>query len=223
MYQHSKNYILTFVYVLFFIPFLAHAAPFTDFPPDQIDSGLHPKPKEEPRPRTDFSESTSITPTNSPLPKEFNSTGEIPIIPTRKLSQEAIFFTAGMWVGSVVDNSMSNSITYLRIGKSVYDIADTATEYTLDLSTSGNFGWSAGYKFLQDLGKFYEPYMKVAVGAFYSGGQIPATLIDWQRYQLRGEIGCEDLFNRSRSLRTELGFSWSGFGAAVYLGASYAF
>lgn len=195
------------------------AAPSTDFPPDPIDSGLHPRPKEPTTPRTDLMESTQITTT----PGMVTTNGDTPLIPTRKLTDEAVFLVTGLWRGSVVDNGLNDNIAYFRIGKSVYDGPTLANEYTLDLSTSGNFGWSAGYKFLQDLGKNYEPYLKVALGALYASNERLGTFINWERYQLRGEIGCDDLFQMQRSLRAELGVSWSGYGMGLYGGLAYAF
>jgi len=223
MSQHSKNYILTLVCVLFFASPKVHAAPSTDVPPDQIDSGLHPREGQEKSTETDFSHSIQITPVESEHPFKIKDNDDPPIIATRKLTDEATFVSLGIWMGSVIDNSLNDSITYIRIGESVYRTPQTGYEWTIDLASSGNAGWSTGYKFLEDLGKNYEPYMKVAIGALYSASEGIGTVINWQRYQLRGEIGCEDLFERNRRYRAELGASWSGFGVGVYVGTSLAF
>jgi len=223
MAQHSKNYILTLVCILFFMPLLAHGAPSTDFPPDHIDSGLHPREQDKENTSADFLESTRITPQSGKIENIPALSQEMPIIATRKLSHDAIFVGTGVWLGSIVDNTQNDTINYFRIGKSVYDSAKLAEEYTLDLTSTGYFGWSTGYKFIQDIGQHYEPYLKIAMAALYSSNEKIGTFINWERYQIRGEVGCEDLFERGRSLRAELGFSWSGFGGALYVGGNYAF
>jgi hypothetical protein len=219
MSQHRKKHIVTLVCALIFLlgTSFAFAAPSADFPPDPIDP--HPRPRENDSPPADFHESTRIT----PAPGFSDPSEESPVIATRRLAQEATFISLGIWEGSVVDQGLNDNLVYVRIGKSIYDQPSIATEFTFDMTTQGYFGWSTGYKFLQDLGRNYEPYLKGAIAALYATNEGLGTFITWQRYQIRGEIGCDDLFEMGRSLRGELGLSWSGYGIGVYGGLGYAF
>ncbi len=175
-----------------------------------------------------FSSLTSGAPTtnSSPDPILAKGTNQSPgesIIPTRKLGDQAFFVASGLWAGVITHSLPSNLVVYLRFGKSLYEEFDKASEYTFEVINSGGFGGSVGYKYLQDIGFQNEPFFKVAMGAIYQNSQLPVAFVNWRNYQLRGEIGFDDLFSLSRRLRGELGFSLSGAGGSIYIGGSLAF
>jgi len=190
---HRKNHILTLVLTTLLWGSTAIAAPDSTMEPEQLDTGLIERPNEE------------------------------PIIPTRKLVKEATTSGGGVWLGSVSAIDANDSLLYFKLSQNYYDPAERASEYSLYIISNGQIGWSAGLKWLQDLGYRNEPYFKIAIAALYQPSENIGTIINWKRYQIIWELGFDDLFKRNRSLRAEIGIAGSGLGVSYYIGGSYAF
>lgn len=195
---HRKSAILTLSVILGLGGMNAWAIPNTDIPPDPINASPQGR---------------------DPDIKEYDS----PILQTRRLSKYAQALGAGAWIGSLAANGSSDSVSYFRYEQTYYDRAMFAHEYSLMFTSNSMIGFNAGFKKLIELNSHYEPYMKIAAGALYQPSESFATLINFQRYQLTGEIGLEDLLRCRRSLRIEVGVTWSSQGLSEFAGMLYAY
>jgi hypothetical protein len=126
-------------------------------------------------------------------------------------------------VGDYTTPTSADILFYYQIGRSWYEGAQFASELSFEGTSNGLFGFTYGYKWLQQLGEWNEPFLKVAVGGLFNPTESFATFVNWKRYQLRFGAGFDDLFHLARQLRLEAGFNWSGYGISVYGGFNYAF
>ncbi|GIL18459.1 MAG: hypothetical protein BroJett040_22100 [Oligoflexia bacterium] len=216
---HSLFHFLTLVLVLG-ISSAGFSAPESSFIPEAAD----PKKVLIPNDQISTENTTpldSTQPSQTAPPPEGKSEG--PLVATRRAALQTHTITLGYWSGPLTAFDEYEHQYYAGYVGSFYRDAQLAQELTLEGTQSGLLGWSAGFKWIQDLGRNYEPFYKVALGALYKPGEGIGTLINWNRYQVRASVGVEDLFRFRRHFRGELGGTWSGLGLTYFVNLGYAF
>lgn len=217
---HSLFHFLTLVLVLT-VNSISLSAPETSFTPTSAD------PKKVLTPQEPQAHHENVTPLDSAQPTQTlpppPGKDEGPLVPTRRAALQTHTIALGYWAGPLTTFDEDQYQSYLSYIGSFYHSAQLAQEISIEGTQTGLLGWSAGYKWIQDLGRNYEPFYKFSLGALYSPSEGIGTLINWNRYQVRVSVGLEDLFKLKRHFRSELGGTWSGLGLTYYVNVGYAY
>jgi hypothetical protein len=222
MKHHRKNNFLTLVLTILLcqgISRTSSSAPLTNAPPKDIQAKDSLNPRDTSATEKEIKDSVQVTPTKPPP----EGLGDDPLIPVRNLAKAASTIGGGVLVGTYLDPTRSDIWLYSQMGRSWYEEAQMASEVSFEATMNGFFGFTYGYKWLQQLGEWNEPFFKLAVGGLFNPGENFATFINWKRYQVRFAAGFDDLFHAGRQLRLEAGMNWSGYGISIYSGFNYAF
>ena len=191
MRQHRKNHFLTLVLTallgILYSPY-SYSLPDSAQTPKTISTSPVLKKKEIEKTTPDIQDSLSITPTEAPPPE----LGEDPLLPSRRLAKYASTLGTGLWVGSLSRFESTEGVLLFSTGVSHYEEAQFAKEWSFEFTSNSMFGFSYGYKWLQNLRQYYEPFYKVSLGGLFMPSENFGTFINWKRYQIRGSIGLDD-------------------------------
>jgi len=158
-----------------------------------------------------------------PIDTHPNTVPNEPLYQTRQFKPVELAIGAGLWQAPLTTANTTDTQTYLHLERSQFFGSSLAQEWTATITSNSLLGWNWGWKKLLALGEAQEPYVAIRLGALYQPSESFATLINWQRYQILGEVGFADLFRRRRQWRLEIGVSWSAIGAGGYGGLLYLF
>jgi len=207
MSQHRKNAFLTIsvktganlgmVTCILLCSLIAHASPNTDLIPDPVDT--------------------------SPQRNIQDPHNDVPIYPTRQLTQDVSALGLGLLSGNLNKTDTIDTTVLFNYHREFYDTATLAHEYVIGLTGTSLIQAEMGLKRLLYLQHYNEPYFGVFVGALYQPSENFATLINWQRYRLTGEVGLEDFCSFHRRIRADATFTWSGMGFSYGFMFSHAF
>jgi hypothetical protein len=145
------------------------------------------------------------------------------LLAQRKNSKRTVSLSGGNMAGTLVDTSEVRSSPFIGLMQTNYNSDMTAQHFGIELLQNGQVGAQLGYRTLMAWGKWYEPYYQYGFGSLLKTSEGPASLINYQRYQARMNVGFEDLLSYDRKFRLDFGLAISPLGPSYQISLAYVF
>lgn len=208
------NLFLTFVLSLS-LSALAQAAPTTNVTPQELNQNAPPAESS----RKPFDQDSLVTPELSDRPLNLS----VGLKPTRVVREVTWNLSLGLWSGPLKEKGETIQTQVISAGQTLQQPDESALEYGVDLTASGQFGLHLQHKKYCCLGQYFEPYWTFGARGLYKPWEQLAGIVKIDSYSAMAGGGVEDLFNRGRRWRAEALAGLGSQGMNVMILFGYAF